>query len=138
MNVVIVGAHNRASKDDRKLVSDLIDALAAKYSSCMFVTTAHSEGVGKYVREKCLEKNVRNEYKYQLAVVNVQLFVSKRSREEVAAIYQTRNATLLELGDIYYYLASDSRSGMMETLITSAQELGRPVTVMLPGDPLDV
>ena len=138
MNIVIVGAHNRISSDDRKLVSDLIDGLAEKYSSCLFVTTAHSEGVGKYVREKCLERNVRNEYKYQLAVVNVQLFVSKRSREEVAAIYQTRNATLLELGDVYYYLASDSRTGMMETLINSAEALGRPVKVLLPGDPLEL
>ena len=138
MKVVIVGAKTRNTNHDRVQVNELIDAAWAKYPNCLFVSTSHNEGVGKYVREKCLERTGAGLFKYQLALVNIQLYVSKLSRQEVTALYQTRIASLLEIGDIYYYLASENRTGVMEELIGRALAMNRPVKILLPGDPIEL
>jgi hypothetical protein len=132
MRVAIIGASGRNTPQDRLLVEKLIAELQTKHSGCLFVTTAHSDGVGKFVREKCLEKDAHGQFKYQLALINIQLFVSNLPRAEVAALYQARNPALLEIADVFYYLANSSRTGMLENVIEKAQALNRPVHILMP------
>ena len=138
MNIVIVGGNGRNTQQDRQAVNELVDKLHQKHANCLFVTTAHSDGVGKFVREKCIEKDSRGKFKYQLALINIQLFVSNLPRAEVTALYQARNPAMLEIGDIFYYFANVSRSGMMEDMIAKAVSMNRPAKIFQIGDDVTV
>lgn len=135
MTIVIVGAKERNTQTDRELVYALIDLAAKRYPSCIFVTTMSGVGVGKFVKEKCLEKNSRQEYKYQFIDVDLRIYATGLSPAEASMLYIARNATLFELGDVFLYLGTDVRRGPLEDLIQKRVEpSGRLYRVFLPGD----
>ena len=134
MNVVIVGAKNRDTQEDKDQVLKLLDEAAKHYPNCVFVTMLTHVGVGKFVKERCLEKGARNGFRYQLIECATRLFCQQFSKNELSAIYIARNATVHELGDVFYYFAAEDRRGTMEDLIERAERSGRPCCVMLPGE----
>ncbi len=134
MNVVIVGAKDRNTEEDKELVHRLMDAAAKHYPNCVFVTMLTHVGVGKFVKEHCLEKGPHNGFRYQLIECAMRLFAQRFSKNELSAIYIARNATVHELGDVFYYFACPERRGTMEELIERAERDGRPCRVMLPGE----
>lgn len=137
MRIVIVGAKERNTDEDRKLVEELIDLCAVTYSNPMFITMLTFDGVGSFVKQKCLQKDSLGRYKHQLAECIVKLYASNQSKAEAAAIYLARNAPCFELGDIFYYFASADRRGSIEVMIEKQLiPSGRPYKIFMPGDPV--
>ena len=114
-----------------------MDAIVKATPGCVFVTSLSHLGVGRYIREKCLEK-VNGRFKFQLVDCNVRTYAADLSKSELAAVYIARNATPYEMSDVLYYLASEDRRGPMEDLLQRFIDGGRPTKVMLPGDPIEV
>jgi hypothetical protein len=140
MNIVIVGAKERDTPADRELVNELLDELHKKYPGMLVVTMATHMGIGKFVHEKCLERTPgKNEHKFQLCEVDTRILAKYLSKSEVAEIYLSRNATLFELGNMFYYFASASRRGTIEELLDNRViPSGRPFKVFLPDDPISL
>jgi len=136
MIVVIIGAKERKEEEDRAIVYNLMQLAATTYPSCVFATVLTHEGVGQFVKEKCLEKDDRHNFRYQLVECVLHLYAKFLNKAEVSQIYLTRNATLFELGDIFVYLAGRDRKGMMEDLIVNRViPAGRPCVILGPGEP---
>jgi hypothetical protein len=140
MNIVIVGARERTSEEDKLLVCDLVEGINKKYPQTVFVTAYSPEGVGKFVKDKCSERHTATgEHRFQLVLCDVWLYAKGLTRVEASTIYVARNATLFELGDMFYYLADRSRRGTMEDLINNRViPASRPYKVLLPGDGLEL
>lgn len=136
---MIVGAKERDTDEDRALVGDLMEKAAVYYPGCLFITMLTQVGVGKFVKEKCLEKDGRGDFKFQFVACDVRLFAKNLSKAESAQIYIARNATVFELGQVFYYFASEDRRGTMENLIMDrVAPAGLPYKVLLPGDPIEL
>jgi hypothetical protein len=135
MNVVVVGAKERCTEEDRELVNELLEKVAAACPNCVFVTMLTHVGVGKYVKEKCLEKNKQGQFRFQLIECTMRLFARQLSKSDVSSIYIARNATVFELGDAFYYFAGEDRRGTMEELFEQRViPSGRPYRVFAPGE----
>ena len=135
MNIVIVGAKDRKSQQERDDVNELMDMLIKHYPGALFITMlAWEEGIGRFVKEKCREQDSEGRFKFKLVEANVRVYASDLSQSEVSQIYIGRNATLFEIGDVLYYFASPSRKGTLENLVERMVDGGRPTVVFLPGD----
>jgi hypothetical protein len=137
MTVVIVGGKGRESERDRAQVRKLIELCSEQYPLCTFATTLTTAGVGYFVKEKCLE-STNGKYRYQLIDVNVRsMGANLLNTEERNGVLLTRNATLAEMGDLFYYFGTAERRGMMEDLIQRI-EGKRPYKVFLPDSELEL
>jgi hypothetical protein len=134
--VVIVGAKLRDAPEDKAVVCALMELAAKRYPNCCFVTMLTSMGVGSFVKQKCLEKDSLDRFRFQLIECNVRLYASNLSQSESSTIYIARNATVYEMGDVFLYLAMPDRRGPLEDLIDRAVRGERPYRVFLPGDEL--
>lgn len=135
MKVVIVGSKDRVGESDRALTHELMTLAAKTYPGCIFVTMLTQEGVGQYVKEKCLQQDERGNWWGQFVECNVRLYAKTLSKTDTSAIYLARNATVAELCDVLVFLASPGRKGMVEELADRIKALGRPYVVLMPGDP---
>ena len=135
MKIVIVGAKDRNTDEDKALVEELVDLAAKTYPNCVFVTMLTHEGVGLFVKQKCLEKGSNSNFKFQLIEVNLRLYAKQLSKSEVSQIYLARNATMFELADMLIYLANNDRRGMIEDLVLNRiVPSGRPYIILLPSE----
>ena len=139
MKIVIVGSAERNTDQDRADVYSLIDQLYERHVSAVFVTIYAKQGIAKFVKDKCGERDSKNEFKYQLAVCDIQLFSHSLPRQEASAIYTARNAMLFELGDVFYFFVVPGRVGIMEELLRArVLPAGRPYTVFLSGEKIEI
>src|ERR1035437_5159832 len=137
MKIVIIGAKERNTPEDRQAVNALIEMAAVAYPGCVLITMLTHEGVGLFVKAKCLEG--APDFKYQLVEISVRLYAKNLSKNEVSESYLARNASMFEVGDCFIYLASESRRGMIEELIPERViPSGRPYRILLPGDKLEL
>lgn len=137
MVIVIVGAKDRTGPQEQADVNQLIELCAAAYPGCLFVTMlTQDESVGKFVREKCAERDSRGNYRFKLVEANLRVYASNLSKSEVSQIYISRNATVFELGNVFYYFAGNSRRGTMEDLVQRVEKAGMPLKIFLSGDPV--
>lgn len=136
MRVAIIGAKDRETKDDQKLVDELIDRVAAAAFDVRFVcTNSWQVGIGQFVRTKCTEKE-NGVFKHQVIIFDVRTYTHHLSRQEMAEVYLARNAAILQYADVLYYFSGDERKGTAEDLCEKMQAAGRPVKVFAPGDPI--
>lgn len=138
MRVCIVGAKERDTEEDRQTVSDLMELISANQPGCLFITMLTHVGVGKFIREKCLERDSNDRFRFALIECNVRTYAQNLSKAELAQIYLARNGTPFEMSDVLYYLASEERRGPMEDLLERFSLAGRPVKVLMPGEPLEL
>jgi hypothetical protein len=134
MNCVVIGAKDRNTPEDRVLVDELLDKLSDMYPNAIFVTMLTHTGVGRFVKEKCLQKYPDGRFRFQLIACDFRLYAVGLSQSELAQIYLARNASPFELGDCFCYFASQNRKGTMEALVERAQKSGRPFRVFLPSE----
>ncbi len=139
MRVVIVGARERETDEDRRLVEELVDKIAATNFDVIFIcTNSWNKGVGQFVRTKCLEKDDRSQFKYQVVIFDVRAYTSRRSPAEMADFYIARDESLFVIADALYYLAGHDRKGTAEDLVAKMQAAGRPVKILAPGEPISL
>lgn len=139
MNCVIVGSKERDTEEDRALVGELMEKAAAYYPNCLFVTMLTSVGVGLFVKQKCTEKNGAGKFRFQCVACDVKIYASNLTHAESSAVYLARNATVFELGSLFYYFASEDRRGTMEDLIMNrVAPAGLPYKIFAPGDPVEL
>jgi 2-methylaconitate cis-trans-isomerase PrpF len=136
MKIVVVGAKERDTEEDRVFVCDLMDRIASEAPHTTFVTTLTHMGVGKFAKEYGLTKDENNHYKFQLIECSVRIYAQYLSKSELAQVYLARNATVTEMGDMLIYLASEDRRGTCEDLLSRFRAAGRPTLVLMPGDAL--
>jgi len=138
MRVCIVGAKERDTESDRRTVCDLMEQISEQSSGCLFITMMTHVGVGKFIREKCLERDANDRYRFALIECNTRVYAQNLAKSELAQIYLARNGTPFEMSDVLYYLASEERRGPMEELLQRFIDAGRPVKVLMPGDDLEL
>jgi hypothetical protein len=130
--VTFVGARKRSSirernalehieeiqKDDRFLVSSILIGLVNRFHEIHVVSYACDDGIGKIVKEVCLEKRIKfGEIVWYFHGEN------RWEPDETSRAYLTRNATAEEIGDIFIILAKssdsfmDRRKGIVEDLV---------------------
>jgi hypothetical protein len=136
MKIVIVGAKERDTQEDRQLVCDLMDRIASEAPHTTFVAALTHMGVGRFVKDYGLTKNADNCYLFQVIECSVRIYAQALSKSELAQIYLARNATVSELGDMLIYLASEDRRGTCEDLLERFTATKRPTLVLMPGDPV--
>lgn len=137
MKVVIVGAKERDTIEDRDLVCRLVEKIAAEAPRTIFVGSMTHVGVGRFLKDKCLEHDpVSGRYRYVLVDCSVRVFAQGLSKADMSQIFLARNATPLEIGDLLIYLASEDRRGTCEDLVDRFVKAGRPVVILAPGEPL--
>ena len=133
MYIVIAGARERDTDEDRDYVNFLIEQIQQEAPHTIFVGTLTHTGVGRYVREKCLERDGEGRYRFALIECSVKIFAQGLAKSDLATIYLARNATPFEMADALIYLASEDRRGTVEELKTRFDKAGRPVLVLAPG-----
>jgi hypothetical protein len=138
MNIVICGAKERNTEEDKRKVQELMNRAVVQYPNCVFVTILTHMGIGRFVKEACLEKGPGGQFRFQLIECSVRLYATQLSKSEVQQIYIARNATVFELADITYYFANRDRRGTLEDLVERLQKENRPCRVLLPGDPVEL
>ena len=139
MKIVIVGARDRDSDADKEAVGALIERAYDKYIDCVIITAFASNGIGQFVKEKCLEKDGGGNFKFQMIECLVRTYTRNLTRVEYGEVCVAMNALLFELGDCFFMFAADDRRGTLEELITErVQPSGRPYRVFLPGDPVQL
>ena len=139
MKIVIVGAKDRTAASDKKDVDTLIELAASTYPDCVIVTAFAYAGIGQFVKEKCLEKDEQNQFRFQLIECSLRTYTRSLTRIEYGEVCVAMNAMLFELGDCFYHFASTDRRGTLEELITDRLiQQNRPFRVFLPGDTITV
>lgn len=137
MRVAIVGAKDRCTLEDKKLVEELIEKVSASHFDVLYVcTNTWTPGIGQFVRSKCLER-AGSDFRFQVVLVDMRTYSSHCSRTEMADIFIARNAAIHELADVLYYFATSDRRGTIEDLVERMNRANRPVKVFLPGDPVE-
>jgi hypothetical protein len=136
MNIAVVGSKERDTEEDRQLVSSLLEQLVLEAPHSVFVTALSHIGVGRFVRDKCLEKDNAGRYRFALIECTVRIYAASLSKSELSQIYLARNATPFETADMLIYLASEDRRGTMEDLLDRFTRAGRPTLVLMPGENL--
>lgn len=136
MKIAIVGAKERDTQEDRRLVERIIEQVAAESPHTVFVGMMTHLGVGSYVKDKCLEKDTLGRYRFSMIECSVRVFARGLSKPDLSQIYLARNATPAELADMMIYLASEDRRGTCEDLLERFEKAGRPVLVLGPSDDL--
>lgn len=136
MNICIVGARERDTGEDRQLVGQLVEQIAAEAPHSTFISTLTHVGVGLFVKDKCLEKDVNNNYRFAFIECQVRMYARGLSRSDLSQIYLARNASPFEMSDVLIYLASEDRRGTMEELLERFQRAARPFLILGAGEPL--
>jgi hypothetical protein len=134
MRICIVGSKERDMPEDRALVHELMERIVGEVPHIVFVTVMTHMGVGKFVRDKCLEKDANGQYRFALIECSVRIHARSLSKTEAAQIYLARNASPFEMSDMMVYFASEDRRGTCEDILERFQVAGRPAVVMMPGD----
>lgn len=132
---VIVGARKRAGTknlapslmqaaeeqltSDKLLLSTIISNLLNKYKRELGILTyAGDDGVGKIVKELCIERNIKcGEQTWYFHGSN------RWETAESGKCYVARSATMLEIGDLFVVLPDDTRHGIVEDLVSRLQTL---------------
>ena len=152
MNVVIIGSRSRSSQTDKEAVSLLVTQSVELYQSCTFVTTftTQREGIGSYVLNECFKTDSEGRFKHndilgfwKYKVIDLKLSVHSSYRDAISWAEQTkidesRNIALLEIGDIFFYFASEDRKGMLEALMKKVSAQSIPNRIFLPNDKIDI
>lgn len=136
MYIVIAGARERDTDEDRAYVCALIEQIHREASHTIFIGTLTHTGVGRFVREKCLERDSEGRYRFALIECSVKIFAQGLAKTDLAGIYLARNATPFEMADALIYLASEDRRGTVEELKLRFDRAARPVLVLAPGEAL--
>lgn len=129
MYVVLMGARERDEAGDEKLVNGLLNHLKKLYGSALVVVSAATDrGVGKYVKDRCLQdKEV-----FKFIDVSTKIF-GELPKARLAQVFKARNATLLELGNHFYIFDTKAGKGITEDLVTRVTNAGFPCYVFKPG-----
>jgi hypothetical protein len=136
MNICVVGAKERNTPQDKELVAELINKLAQEFPNPVFITMLTHTGVGRFVKEHCIEKRPDGKFKWQLITVDFRLYAVGLSQAELSQVYIARNASPFELGSAFVYFANSTRRGTMEDLIQRAEKAGIPNRIFMPGEPI--
>jgi hypothetical protein len=136
MRVLIVGAKERDTDEDRRLVAELMDRISAEAPYTLFVSMMTHTGVGRFVKDKALQKSGEGRYAHRMIDCSQRIFAKGLAKSELVELYLARNATPFESSDMLIYLASEDRRGTCEELLERFQKANRPVLVMRPGDPI--
>lgn len=131
-----MGAKERDTEEDRRVVDLLIEKVAVEAPHTVFVTMMTHTGVGKFVKDKILQRDSAGRYSYSMIECEVRVYSRSMAKPDLAQIYLARNATPFEVSDMMIYLASEDRRGTCEELLERFQRGGRPTLVLEPGDPI--
>lgn len=116
MNVVIVGARERAeTEEDRKIAEELIVSLVRQHSSRLKVLSVGCDkGIGKIVRDYCMENGIT------FVEVRMKFEGDDIPKHFFAHMFLARNAALLDVGDEYYVFKGPNENGIVENIIPLA------------------
>jgi len=117
MNVVIDGARERPeTPKDKQEVEELIRTLSKNYGrSLHIVSVGCDKGIGKFAREFCIAHGIIfTEIRAKLEGLDI-------PRTFFVHVFQSRNASLLELGDEFYVFRGPNENGIIEGIIQPAQ-----------------
>jgi len=108
----------KVQDDDRFLITEIISSLKKKHSDLFVISYACDNGVGKITKDICGELGIK--------FGEIVWYFHGDARwepSETAVAYLKRNATALEMGDIFIILAETpekdflKRKGMVEDLV---------------------
>ena len=136
MNILIVGARERDTEEDRQTVCTLMDRLDAEAPRSTFVSMLTHTGVGRFVKEKCLERDDQGSFRFSFIEFSTRVYSHSQSKSDLSKLYLARNASPFEYGDVLIYLASEDRRGTMEDMLDRFLDAHRPVIILRPGEQL--
>lgn len=119
---VIVSSRHRGWHEDthKEWIARLITDRLEAYRGELTVTSIGCDtGFGKAVKTYCEEEGVKF---FEFVVY----FNGPRSRQEYAACYRARYASLLEVGHEYYFFTTKSGQTHLDELIERVRASGRP------------
>lgn len=130
MFIVVFGSRDRDKPEDREYVNALLDALRLRYPSLVVVSASCDKGVGKFVKDKCLAEKEKFKFIEVMTKVYCDL-----ARPKLAAIFNARNETLVEMGDKFHLFISAAKAGngTINDLLHKALKASRPCVKHLPG-----
>ena len=132
----MVGAKERDTEEDRLLVEKLVEQISSEAPHTVFVGMMTHIGVGRFLKDKILRRDGNGSFSFSMIECSVRVFARGMSKSDLVQIYLARNATPFEISDMLIYLASEDRRGTCEELLERFHHAGRPVLVLMPGDPL--
>jgi hypothetical protein len=125
MIAVIVGDLDRESAEDKVAVVSLMNKLKNKYRDLTIVSAACERGIGSIVRNRCLDKDNKD-----FSFIELGIRVWKiTDKDKLSKIYSTRNATLQELGEIFFVFSSGWRLGHISDLLDRLKKNESPLVV---------
>ena len=139
MKIVIVGAKDRESEDDRLDVAALLDALEVKYHNFTVVTVMSHTGIGKLVKNFCSAPKDGRKHRFAFCEADVRVYANDLNREDMAQLYTARNAMLFEIGDLFFGFPHPQRRAVVDELFSKRVEPNnRPHRIFLPGDDITI
>src|SRR5580693_755378 len=113
MFIIVVGARERKNPADKAQVDEVLNRLRAKYGATMVVTSvACDQGIGAFVKQKCLENSVD----FRFLEITQRIYADL-PRSRMIQVFIARNAILAELGDEFHIFVDADHRGTMEDLM---------------------
>lgn len=126
MFVVVVGSRDWNNEPAVEQVRKLLYELREKYPGLVLVTSSTDKGVGKIVRDVCMESKSQFELCDLHMKVHAQL-----NRPKLAQVFYARNAALAELGEEYHIFVDKNRRGSFEDLVDKLEKSSSPKPLFL-------
>ena len=139
MNIVIVGAKDRDSKDDIADVGILLDKLELKYGVFTVLSVMSHCGIGAVVKRLCSAGAGPRKHRFPFVDADVRVYANDLNKTDMSQLYRSRNAMLYEAGDLFFSFPHPQRRAVIDELIEKrVVPNGRPYRVFLPGDDIGI
>src|SRR5207302_8418188 len=103
---------NVIQRKDKELLKRIVDALIGIYSRNMtMISVGCDDGIEFLVKEICKNKEIR------FVEVSIHFHGERRSKQEYTQFYLARNATVMELADVFLLLPSKNKQSVSDDIV---------------------
>lgn len=126
------GTVNQAMKDvvqrrDKALLTRIIDGLVQKYGrNLTIISVGCDDGIGFLIKEMCMQQGI------WFAEVSIHFHGDRRPKPEYTKFYLGRNATVVELADVFFLLQSRNKQSVIDDVVErlKATKSTQPYSIM--------
>jgi len=126
MFVVIMGDLKRNTEEDKQQVFDLLEELKTTYSDLTIVSGACKDGIGSFVRNRCIADPKKLEFSF--VEIDIRVW-AKLAQATLSKVYMSRNPSLVYIGDVFHVFPYGGDKGHIPDLIELVKAAHLPLVV---------
>jgi hypothetical protein len=126
MFVVIMGDLKRNTEEDKQQVFDLLEELKTTYSDLTIVSGACKDGIGNFVRTRCIADPKKLEFSF--VEIDIRVW-AKLAPATLSKVYMSRNPALTYIGEVFHIFPYGGDVGHIPDLINMVKAANLPLVV---------